>query len=155
MLVHSLLDLLPILLRVLKSDPDCPKQPGVFVSSSSPRERNSSTDAIIIASLAKLIVYSIAPDGIPAPASTAPTPLYTPMTSGVSTPQSGDSVGEYLTVPLHKWERPKVYLGGSKALDSLARLIASTEHFFHPANSGSWTSDVRHSFRVLGPFYDY
>jgi proteasome activator subunit 4 len=86
-------------------------------------------------------------DGVPAPPSTAPTPLYTPMPSGVSTPQSGGPVGEYLTVPLHKWESPKIYLGGSKALDSLARLIASTEHFFHPANSGSWTSDVRCSFR--------
>ncbi|KAG1826229.1 uncharacterized protein BJ212DRAFT_1444172 [Suillus subaureus] len=95
-----------------------------------------------ISSLAKLIVYSMAPDGASAPPSTASTPWYTPMTSGVSTPQVSGSVGEYLTVPLHKWEPPKLYLGGSKALDSLARLIASTEHFFHPTNSGSWTSDL-------------
>lgn len=95
-----------------------------------------------IPSLAKLIVYSMAPDGAPAPPSTASTPWYTPMTSGVSTPQASGSVGDYLTVPLHKWEPPKLYLGGSKALDSLARLIASTEHFFHPTNSGSWTSDL-------------
>lgn len=99
-----------------------------------------------LASLAKLIVYSMAPDGAAAPPSTASTPWYTPMNSGVSTPQASGSVGDYLTVPLHKWEPPKLYLGGSKALDSLARLIASTEHFFHPTNSGSWTSDVRRSF---------
>ncbi|KAG1755021.1 uncharacterized protein EDB91DRAFT_1096855 [Suillus paluster] len=95
-----------------------------------------------IPSLAKLIVYSIAPDGAKAPASTAPTPWYTPVPSGVSTPQVSGSTGDYLTVPLHQWEPPKLYLGGSKALDSLARLIASTEHFFHPTNSGSWTSDL-------------
>ncbi|KAG1867785.1 hypothetical protein DFJ58DRAFT_859984 [Suillus subalutaceus] len=95
-----------------------------------------------IPSLAKLIVYSMAPDGAPAPPSTASTPWYTPMTSGVSTPQVSGSVGEYITVPLRNWEPPKLYLGGSKALDSLARLIASTEHFFHPTNSGSWTSDL-------------
>lgn len=90
----------------------------------------------------------MSPDGVPTPASSAPTPSYTPMHSGVSTPQSGAPVGDYLTVPLHKWghPKPKMFLGGSKALDSLARLIASTEHFFHPANSGSWTSDVRRSF---------
>jgi len=88
----------------------------------------------------------MAPDGVPAPASTAPTPWYSPMPSGVCTPHGGGSVGDYLTVPLYNWERPKIYLGGSKALDSLARLIASTEHFFHPTNSGTWTSDVRRPF---------
>lgn len=95
-----------------------------------------------IPSLAKLIVYSMAPDGASAPPSTESTPWCTPMTSGVSTPQVSGSVGDYLTVPLHKWGPSKLYLGGSKALDSLARLIASMEHFFHPTNSGSWTSDL-------------
>jgi len=38
--------------------------------------------------------------------------------------------------------KPAAYLGGSKALDSLARMIASTESFFHPSNSGLWTADV-------------
>jgi proteasome activator subunit 4 len=35
------------------------------------------------------------------------------------------------------------FLAGSKALDSLDKLITSTESFFHPSNSGSWTAGVR------------
>lgn len=88
----------------------------------------------------------MAQDGMPAPTSNAPTPLYTPVASGVNTPQvPNGSVGDYLTVPLQHWNSTKgrTYLAGSKALDSLARLVASTEHFFHPTNSGSWTADVR------------
>jgi proteasome activator subunit 4 len=34
------------------------------------------------------------------------------------------------------------YLAGSKALDSLDRMITSTESFFHPSNSGPWTMNV-------------
>lgn len=41
----------------------------------------------------------------------------------------------------------KGYMAGSKALDSLDRLITSTESFFHPSNSGPWTLAV--SFRLL------
>lgn len=98
-----------------------------------------------IPSLARIIVYSMAQDGIPTPTSNAPTPLYTPVASGVNTPQVPDgSVGDYLTVPLQHWNPTKgrTYLAGSKALDSLARVVASTEHFFHPTNSGSWTADL-------------
>jgi proteasome activator subunit 4 len=36
----------------------------------------------------------------------------------------------------------KGYKAGSRALDSLDRLITSTESFFHPSNSGPWTSLV-------------
>lgn len=35
------------------------------------------------------------------------------------------------------------YIVGSKAVDSLDRLITSTESFFHPSNSGYWTTGVR------------
>lgn len=96
------------------------------------------------ASLARAIVYSMAPDGLPAPPSTAPTPSFTPMASGANTPQIQTStLTEYLSAPLRKTAlRGSTYLAGSKALDSLARLIASTESFFHPSNSGAWTSDV-------------
>lgn len=34
------------------------------------------------------------------------------------------------------------YLAGSRALDSLERLLTSTESFFHPSNSGSWSQPV-------------
>jgi hypothetical protein len=33
-------------------------------------------------------------------------------------------------------------LAGSKALDALDRLVTSTESFFHPSNSGTWTTSV-------------
>ncbi|KAH7914507.1 hypothetical protein BJ138DRAFT_1143879 [Hygrophoropsis aurantiaca] len=98
-----------------------------------------------IPSLARIVVYSMAPDGLPSPPSNASTPVFTPTASGISTPRvPNGSVGDYLAVPLHKWGQSKsqTYLAGSKALDSLARLIASTEHFFHPTNSGNWTADL-------------
>jgi len=96
-------------------------------------------------SLARIIVYSMASDGVPVPPTNAPTPIFSPLPSGVSTPHLGGSVGDYLSAPLGKkinLMKPAAYLGGSKALDSLARMIASTESFFHPSNSGLWTADV-------------
>ena len=102
-----------------------------------------------VASLARIIVYSMAPDSYPSPGSSAPTPFMTPMPSGMSTPQIQNSTaGDYLGIPLGKSDQSskgKTYLAGSRALDSLARLIASTESFFHPSNSGAWTADVRTS----------
>ena len=107
-----------------------------------------------IASLARIIVYSMSSDGQPAPASNAPTPFLTPMPSGMSTPLPhhgggiNGSLGDYLSSPLGKGSfKAKTYLAGCKALDSLAKLIASTEGFFHPTNSGSWTNDVCASFK--------
>ncbi|KAK7694364.1 hypothetical protein QCA50_001550 [Cerrena zonata] len=104
-----------------------------------------------IASLAQIIVYSMAPDGIPSPGSNVSTPFHTPSGSGTSTPLphsnghvNGHALGDYLSAPLGKGGHLKVqtYLAGSKALDSLAKMIASCEGFFHPTNSGSWTSDL-------------
>ncbi|KAI0094570.1 armadillo-type protein [Irpex rosettiformis] len=102
-----------------------------------------------IASLARIIVYSMSPDGMPAPGSNVSTPFMTPMPSGMSTPLPhhggiNGSLGDYLSSPLAKSGHIKVktYLAGCKALDSLAKLIASTEGFFHPTNSGSWTNDL-------------
>ncbi|KAG5652290.1 hypothetical protein H0H81_005550 [Sphagnurus paluster] len=97
-----------------------------------------------IVSLARIIVYSMAPDGVPVPASNAPTPLFSPLPSGMNTPQVETStLKEFLSAPLGRKgnTRTATYLAGSKALDSLARLIASTESFFHPSNSGAWTND--------------
>lgn len=95
------------------------------------------------ASLARIVVYSMAPDSIPSPTSNAPTPFFTPSPSGMNTPQiQTSSLGDYLSAPLGKGIKGRTYLAGSKALDSLARLIVSTESFFHPSNSGAWTADV-------------
>ncbi|KAL4264291.1 BLM10 family protein [Pleurotus pulmonarius] len=67
--------------------------------------------------LAKIIVYSMSVDG-PERTTTAGTP-------------AGDS----RSLPSHS----NGYLAGSKALDSLEKLITCTESFFHPSNSGAWS----------------
>ena len=102
-------------------------------------------DLFNAASLARIIVYSIAQDGHAVASSNVPTPLFTPLPSGMNTPQvQSSTLKEFLSTPLGNKgpSKPRVYLAGSKALESLARLIASTESFFHPSNSGAWTSDV-------------
>ncbi|KAJ7169566.1 hypothetical protein C8R46DRAFT_1162360 [Mycena filopes] len=101
-----------------------------------------------IQSLARIIVYSMAPDGIPSPASNAPTPMFTPAPSGIATPRIPTSnLRDYLSAPLAARlgslpSKHKTYLAGSKALESLSQIIASTESFFHPSNSGPFTADV-------------
>ncbi|KAG6837040.1 hypothetical protein H0H93_015903 [Arthromyces matolae] len=95
-----------------------------------------------IASLARVIVYSMMPDGEPVPPSNAPTPLFSPLPSGMNTPMmQSATLTDFLASPLGKKDKSRTYLAGSKALDSLARLIASVESFFHPSNSGAWTND--------------
>ncbi|KAI0724287.1 hypothetical protein C8T65DRAFT_714470 [Cerioporus squamosus] len=110
-----------------------------------------------IPSLARIIVYSMAPDAMPSPASNAPTPLFTPLASGASTPlpQQNGGLGDYLSAPLGKGGHLKVrtYLAGCKALDALAKLIASTESFFHPTNSGNWTNDLSAFIKYI--VYDF
>lgn len=64
-------------------------------------------------SLAQAFVYSMAEDG----------PRLSDVPSSGSQSNGADSG----------------FTAGSKALDSLARLIRSTESFFHPSNSGIWT----------------
>ena len=122
-----------------------PNQSGVFV------RFYVATSRIVtypqrLASLARIVVYSMAPDSVPVPYSNAPTPIFSPLPSGFNTPHPGGSVGDYLSYSLerktHLSVKPSAYLGGSKALDSLARMIASTESFFHPTNAGDWTADV-------------
>ncbi|KZT61305.1 hypothetical protein CALCODRAFT_514830 [Calocera cornea HHB12733] len=90
-----------------------------------------------IHSLARIIVYSMSKDG-PVSAS-----------SGFSTPQVSTPGPAHKTNGLlrdvFKPPQPvklKTYLAGCKALDSFARLIVSTESFFHPSNSGSWTGNL-------------
>ncbi|KZT06355.1 uncharacterized protein LAESUDRAFT_653878 [Laetiporus sulphureus 93-53] len=100
-----------------------------------------------ISSLARIIVYSMAQDGMSSPGSTTPTPAFTPLTSRSSTPlpqHNGGGLSDYLSASLAKgvYSKAKTYLAGCRALDSLVKLIASTEGFFHPTNSGTWTSDL-------------
>lgn len=37
------------------------------------------------------------------------------------------------------------FLAGSRALDSLDKMITSTESYFHPSNTGHWTFSVGYS----------
>ncbi|ESK98482.1 membrane protein [Moniliophthora roreri MCA 2997] len=109
-----------------------------------------------IPSLARIIVYSMAPDGIPAPPSTAPTPFFTPLPSGMNTPSIHTStLKDYLSAPLGKGVQAnrKTYIAGSRALDSLVRFIASIQDFFHVSNSGSWTTDLSAFIKYI--VYDF
>lgn len=71
------------------------------------------------AAFAKILVYSISTDG----------PVKEP---NLDETQSRDA---------NPVQTPG-YLAGSKALDTLDRLITSTESFFHPSNSGQWSITV-------------
>ncbi|KAJ7102239.1 hypothetical protein B0H15DRAFT_813790 [Mycena belliarum] len=112
-----------------------------------------------IQSLARIIVYSMAPDGIPSPTSNAPTPVFTPLPSGMNTPRipTSNSLRDYLSAPLARIgavpSKQKTYLAGSKALESLSQIIASTESFFHPSNSGPFTADLAAFIKYLA--YDF
>ncbi|KAK1232605.1 Proteasome activator BLM10 [Marasmius sp. AFHP31] len=109
-----------------------------------------------ISSLARIIVYSMAEDGMPAPPSNAPTPFFTPLPSGMNTPAIQTStLKDYLSAPLGKGvqTKGKTYIAGSKALDSLIRFIASIQDFFHVSNSGSWTNDLSAFIKYI--VYDF
>lgn len=45
------------------------------------------------------------------------------------------------------------FLAGSRALDSLDKLITSTESYFHPSNSGHWTFSVSRNMPVVYTLY--
>ena len=75
--------------------------------------------------------------------------------SGAATPEGLDahsttSDATYLNADTFETSRAnKAYLAGSKALDSLSRMIISTESFFHPSNSGPWTTDLTAFIKYL------
>ncbi|KAH7883839.1 hypothetical protein F5I97DRAFT_1969128 [Phlebopus sp. FC_14] len=96
-----------------------PNMPSAHADASSVRQGSKIKKGISrINALAKLFVYSFAVDGPIRSDSASATPA--PLGKQTGYKQTG-------------------YLGGSKALDSLDRLITSTESFFHPSNSGPWT----------------
>ncbi|WFD08563.1 Proteasome activator BLM10 [Malassezia vespertilionis] len=75
-------------------------------------------------SFALIIVYSMAPD--------AP-----PLESARMSAQAVDTTPGPLR--LHAQQ---TFLGGSKALDALAKYIQATESYFHPSNWGMWQSQL-------------
>jgi len=80
-----------------------------------------------------------------------PTPLGTTSRVWDEYPRhQGGSVGDYLTAPLGKisFMSLKSYVGGSKALDSLVKLIASTEAFSILRTPAAWTADVCLTSRI-------
>ncbi|KAG8927367.1 hypothetical protein FRC02_008250 [Tulasnella sp. 418] len=91
-----------------------------------------------IFSLARLIVYSMFPDGKQSSQSGSATPFEMPLPPTMMNGAAGGGA-DYFSIPLPK---ERSYLAGCKALDSLARLIVSVENFFHPSNSGAWTADL-------------
>jgi hypothetical protein len=40
------------------------------------------------------------------------------------------------------------FIAGSKALDALEKLFTSLESFYHPSNSGQWTSNVSNCYTL-------
>lgn len=69
---------------------------------------------MFIVALAKIIVYSISVDG-----------------NIRQEPTNGSQA-----------QKESGFLAGSKALNSLEKLITSTETYFHPSNSGVWSISV-------------
>ncbi|UZJ50775.1 hypothetical protein CBS101457_000095 [Exobasidium rhododendri] len=72
-------------------------------------------------SFATIIAYSISKDSESAPS----TPL-----NAAATSSSSNGNTKSVSRPVH--------IGGSKALDALARFIQATESYFHPSNWGLW-----------------
>ena len=72
-------------------------------------------NGVFVGALAKLIVYSLSLDG--------------PVRSdNGGTPGTPSSEG---------------FVAGSRALDSLEKLVTSVESFFHPSNYGIWSLNVK------------
>lgn len=88
-----------------------------------------------IHSFAVLIVYNMSKDG--------PATPETPTASEIPTPTRGSEIDlPSLASSRAGPSKPPTYLGGSKALDSLSKLLQATEPFFHPSNYGSWQSKL-------------
>lgn len=111
-------------------------------------------------SLAEVIIYSMAEDSPIAPFGTGPPTRSATPAPGHATPagnntSSADPIArlrngatdmtrmsstDSLAAAGERIELHHKYLAGSKALDHLSRLITSCETFFHPSNSGPWST---------------
>src|SRR5882724_9253719 len=69
--------------------------------------------------------------------------------TGEPTPLPMSQSGEHLDPGRPESAKTRAYLAGSKALDSLSRMVISTESFFHPSNSGTWTADLSAFIKYL------
>lgn len=96
--------------------------------------------------LSEIIVYSMAEDEQPKADSSFATPrAATPINpalkrvKGESNGMHHSGSSDSLADAGRRAEATKSYLGGSKALEQLSKLIVSCETFFHPSNHGAWT----------------
>ncbi|GAA5895195.1 proteasome activator BLM10 [Sporobolomyces salmoneus] len=92
-----------------------------------------------LSSFAAIIVYSMSNDSSPS----GSTPLGSKVPSRAGSPAPGSKANSHgllgvATANLTKVKKDRTFLGGSKALDALAKLIQATESFFHPSNYGRW-----------------
>lgn len=95
-----------------------------------------------LSSFAAIIVYSMSADSKPSGAtpfgSSVPSRSGTPYPGQKSTPGQSAGPGELLSTALGILKKQRTYLGGSKALDALAKFVQATEGYFHPSNYGKW-----------------
>ncbi|GAA5990546.1 hypothetical protein JCM10908_003124 [Rhodotorula pacifica] len=95
-----------------------------------------------LGSFAAIIVYSMAADAKPSGAtpfgSSVPSRVATPVPGEKPAPGSSSGPGQLLSTALGILKKQRTYLGGSKALDALAKFIQATEGYFHPSNYGKW-----------------
>lgn len=57
--------------------------------------------------------------------------------------------------PIREQDSSAGFVAGSRALDSLDKLITSVESFFHPSNAGQWTLLVGRGGYLIDRVSDY